>query len=91
MEEFLRRDKAELVLLAGLAGLALLIRWVGHDEITPDMRTFVEWYTALDGFPGLGKEIGNYNAPFLYLLAALHYLPGPAIIKISAMFNTISK
>ena len=82
----MRRNQAELVLLSGLAVLALLVRWVGHDEITPDMRTFVAWYTALDGFPGLGKEVGNYNAPFLYLLAALHYLPGPAIIKIKMLW-----
>jgi len=81
-----RRNRAELVLLGGLAVLALLIRWIGHDEITPDMRTFLGWYAALDGFPGLRHQVGNYNAPFLYLLAALAYLPGPAIVKIKMLW-----
>ena len=82
----MRRNRAEPALLGGLAVLALAIRWVGRDEITPDMRTFVEWYTALDGFGGLKQQIGNYNAPFLYLLAGLAYLPGPAIIKIKMLW-----
>jgi Gpi18-like mannosyltransferase len=80
-----RRVKTEHVLVGLLAGLALVIRLVGRHEITPDMRNFLAWYDelkAVGGWPGLGREIGNYNAPILYLLAILTYLPGPALIKI---------
>jgi Gpi18-like mannosyltransferase len=86
-ETVVRRNKAEFALLAVLAGLALLVRYAGRWEFTPDMRIFYVWYGKLDaagGFPGLKQEIGNYNAPFLYLLAALTYLPGAVILKIKA-------
>jgi Gpi18-like mannosyltransferase len=77
--------KAEFVLLGVLAVLAVVLRWAGRHEITPDMRNFLAWYDQLKsagGVPGLRHEIGNYNAPFLYLLVLLTYLPGPALIKI---------
>ncbi|MDT5039362.1 MAG: hypothetical protein QOE51_347, partial [Actinoplanes sp.] len=86
-ETVVRRNKAEFALLAVLAGLALLVRYAGRWEFTPDMRIFYVWYSKLDaagGFPGLKQEIGNYNAPFLYLLATLTYLPGAVILKIKA-------
>ncbi len=83
----MRRNKAEFALIAVLAVLALLVRYAGRKEFTPDMRIFYVWYGKLDaagGFPGLKQEIGNYNAPFLYLLAFLTYLPGSVILKIKA-------
>ncbi|AGZ45419.1 glycosyltransferase 87 family protein [Actinoplanes friuliensis] len=86
----MRRARTELLLLGALALLAVVVRWVSRDEITADMRIFLQWYRWLDeagGFPGLDREIGNYNAPFLYLLATLTYLPGPAILKIKAAWT----
>jgi len=80
-----RLPKAELFLIGILAALAVLVRWSSHDEITPDLRNFLAWYRELDeagGVAGLRHEIGNYNAPLLYLLAILTYLPGPALLKI---------
>jgi Gpi18-like mannosyltransferase len=77
--------KAELLLIGVLVVLALLVRWTGRHEVTADMRIFYVWYDKLaagGGVRGLSKEIGNYNAPFLYLLAILTYLPGSVLIKI---------
>jgi Gpi18-like mannosyltransferase len=79
------RPNAEFVLVVALALLALVIRWVGINEVTPDMQIFIKWYGFLEqygGVHGLRKHIGNYNAPFLYLLVALIYIPGPLVIKI---------
>jgi Gpi18-like mannosyltransferase len=80
-----RVPKAELLLIGLLAVLAVVIRWVGRHEVTEDMRIFYAWYNKIDaggGFPALEQEIGNYNAPFLYLLAILTYLPGSTLLKI---------
>ncbi|HEY0002397.1 MAG TPA: glycosyltransferase 87 family protein [Actinoplanes sp.] len=80
---------AEALLLATLIALALLARWAGWREKTSDMNIFFQWYNQLKaagGWRGLGTEIGNYNAPFLYFLAVAIYLPGPLILKIKAIF-----
>ncbi|GID95407.1 glycosyltransferase 87 family protein [Amorphoplanes digitatis] len=81
----MRRVQPEWILIAVLAVLAVAVRWIGRHEMTADMRIFFVWYGKLDaagGWSGLGKEIGNYNAPFLYILALLTYLPGPTLMKI---------
>ncbi|MET8148066.1 hypothetical protein ACIBSW_01150 [Actinoplanes sp. NPDC049668] len=81
----MRRVKPEWILIAVLAVLAVAIRWVGRHEMTADMRIFFIWYRKLDaagGWSGLSQEIGNYNAPFLYILALLTYLPGSTLMKI---------
>jgi Gpi18-like mannosyltransferase len=88
-DNVVRRNRAEFALIGVLAVLAFLVRWAGRHEFTPDMRIFYVWYGKLDaagGFAGLKLEIGNYNAPFLYLLAVLTYLPGSVILKIKAVW-----
>lgn len=80
---------AEILLVAALIGLAALARWVGWREKTWDMNLFFQWYNQLKaegGWRGLDTEIGNYNAPFLYCLAVVVYLPGPLILKIKAVW-----
>jgi Gpi18-like mannosyltransferase len=86
-----RRQKlvTEILLLAALLLLAGLIRFAGRHELTPDMRIFFVWsekLRAAGGFRGLKEEIGNYNAPFLYLLALTLYLPGATLIKIKLVW-----
>jgi Gpi18-like mannosyltransferase len=76
---------AEVVLVAALLALALLARWAGGREITGDMKIFFQWYNQLKAH-GIGTEIGNYNAPFLYLFAILTYLPGATILKIKLVW-----
>lgn len=80
---------AEALLIAGLVVIAILARWAGWREKTTDMGIFFQWYHQLrqaGGWHGIGAEVGNYNAPFLYLLAFTIYLPGPLILKIKAIF-----
>lgn len=80
---------AEALLIAALVVLAILVRWAGWREKTNDMNIFFQWYHQLrhaGGWRGIGAEVGNYNAPFLYLLAFTIYLPGPLILKIKAMW-----
>lgn len=89
LSEAKRLPKAEMLLIGVLVVLALAVRWAGRNEITPDMRIFFVWYSKLDkagGFAGLRQEIGNYNAPFLYLFVILTYLPGSTLIKIKLIW-----
>lgn len=78
-----------MLLIAGLIGLAVLARFAGRYQETGDMQIFYRWYAELaaaGGWRGLSEEIGNYNAPFLYLLAFTTLLPGPLILKIKAVW-----
>jgi Gpi18-like mannosyltransferase len=80
---------AEWVLLAALASLAVLARRAGWFIKTNDTTIFMQWVDQMrtaGGWRGIGQQIGNYNAPFLYLLAAVIYLPGSLLVKIKAIF-----
>ncbi|GIF10372.1 hypothetical protein [Actinoplanes teichomyceticus] len=85
-----RRLASEALLVLALIAVAALARYAGRHEQTEDMRIFTAWYRKLlaaGGFEGLGKEIGNYNAPFLYLLWAASLLPGSITIKIKLVWT----
>jgi Gpi18-like mannosyltransferase len=85
----IRTRPAETALVAGLFAIVLLVRWAGRHELTYDMLVFLRWYGQLrdaGGVRGLGKQVGNYNAPYLYLLVLTTYLPGVAMLKIKAMY-----
>jgi hypothetical protein len=72
---------AEWLLLTGLVGLAVLIRYACRSYWTTDLDVFGEWYDQLQA-KGLKEPIGNYNAPFLYLLWIASWLPGATLMKI---------
>lgn len=85
---------ASVVVVAVLAAFAA--RFVFVNEVTSDYRVFLSpWYDALaagGGFRAVGREIGNYNPPYLYLLAATTYLPIPkiaAIKLVSMVFDVV--
>ena len=68
--------------------LALLVRFLFINQVSGDYRTFVSpWYDELKsgGFAALGGDFSNYNPPYLYLLAAVTYLPVPKIIAIKGI------
>ena len=68
--------------------VALLVRFAFINQISGDYRTFVSpWYDQLKagGFSALGADFSNYNPPYLYLLAAVTYLPVPKIIAINGI------
>ncbi len=81
-----------LALCAVLAALALLGRFLCFGRETSDFTDFLlpwsRWLRELGGLPGLGEEIGNYNVPYMVLLALFTYLPIPALylIKLSGTF-----
>ncbi|MFG1921512.1 hypothetical protein [Cryptosporangium sp. NPDC048952] len=72
---------AEWLLLAGLVGLAVVIRYACRSYWTTDLDVFGEWYDQLQR-EGLKSPVGNYNAPFLYLLEIASWFPGATLMKI---------
>lgn len=76
--------------------VAVALRFAFVNEVNSDYRVFLSpWYDALvagGGFRAVGQEIGNYNPPYLYLLAAATYLPIPKIVAIklvSMVFDVV--
>ncbi|WP_295634238.1 conjugal transfer protein TraL [uncultured Intestinimonas sp.] len=60
-------------------GLALLLRAACLDHVTDDYVTFLSDWAAFfrenGGWAAVALPKGNYNAPYLYFLAAISYLP----------------
>lgn len=67
-------------------GAALLIRILLLDHVTLDYQDFlskwVEYFRQNGGFAAMKDPIGNYNVPYLYMLALLSYLPVPDLYGI---------
>jgi Gpi18-like mannosyltransferase len=85
----LRARPAESFLVIALFALAVLVRWQGLWETTWDIRIFESWYHQImdaGQYKALDRQIGNYNAPFLYFLVLATYLPGAAAIKLKIIF-----
>lgn len=79
----------EWLILAALLVLAVLVRVAGRDYVTTDLEVFRDWYDQLwaaGGISGLSEPIGNYNAPFLYLLVVAGLFPGATVLKIKLIF-----
>lgn len=77
-------------------GLAFFLRALMLSYISSDYEIFLsQWMAALrdnGGFAAIKLPIGNYNAPYLYFLAAISYLPIPdlCLIKLfSILFDVI--
>lgn len=72
--------------VVAIAAAATAARFAFVNEVNSDYRVFLSpWYDALaaaGGLRGIGQEIGNYNPPYLYLLAVATYLPVPKIVAI---------
>ena len=77
-------------------GLAFLFRALALDYQTLDYQWFLSQWAATfregGGFAALKEPIGNYNIPYLYLLAAISYwdIPDLYLIKwISILFDVL--
>ena len=72
--------------IVGIVCAAFAVRFLFIDQVSGDYRAFVSpWYDYLDangGFAAVGADISNYNPPYLYLLAAVTYLPLSKIVAI---------
>lgn len=90
-------QRLERVLVALLPiALALYLRAVLLDHRTLDYENFLARWTAAfrdnGGFAAVKLPIGNYNAPYLYFLAAISYLPVPDLYLIklfSILFDVV--
>ena len=85
-------------LLAALLpiGLAFFLRSLLLDYQSADYQMFLsQWAAAFrdgGGFAAVKLPIGNYNAPYLYFLAAISYLPIPDLYLIklfSILFDVV--
>ena len=88
------RDRLLSLLLP--IGLALLLRALFLNHATLDYQNFlarwVEHFRQNGGFAALKDPVGNYNVPYLYLLALLSYLPLPDLYGIklfSILFDVL--
>ena len=79
-------------LMAALAGVLLLFRLVWFPTETTDytdfLRPWTDWYAAHGGLRALGRSVGNYNVPYLVLLALFSYWDVPVLylIKFVSLF-----
>ena len=75
--EGLLEKRGAMYLAAGLLILAMVLRGACMEHETLDYQNFltkwVQYYRDNGGFRGLGKQVGNYNVPYLYFLAAFSY------------------
>ena len=94
---FAGRLPAGAVLAALLpVGLAVFLRALALDYQSTDYQVFLSrWAEAFrdnGGFAAVALPIGNYNAPYLYFLAAISYLPLPDLYLIklfSILFDVV--
>lgn len=91
-----RSPAKKALLFAAILLLALLVRWPFLSHVTLDYQNFlslwVEHFRQHGGFAALKDPVGNYNVPYLYLLAFLSYLPIPDLYGIklfSILFDVL--
>ncbi len=84
-----RSEHGPPLVLGLLVGAALAVRWWLLPVVSGDYTMFLaRWYAALataGGLPGLGMSIGNYNTPYLALMALLTYLPVEPLVAIKGL------
>jgi Gpi18-like mannosyltransferase len=77
------------IILAIITVAAILIRLQGMEYVSDDYRLFIEpWFEQLKaagGLAGLAQPIGDYNIPYLLIMAVLTHLPFPPLFMIKAV------
>ncbi len=83
------RSGRKMLVIAVIVLAAIAVRLVFFSYQSGDYSAyFAQWYAYIKGhggFAALKTNFANYNEPYLYLLAALTYLPVPALTGIKAM------
>lgn len=89
-------EKETLLAMLLPIGLAFFLRVLLLDHATLDYQDFlsrwVEHFRISGGFAALKDPIGDYNVPYLYMLALLSYLPIPDLYGIklfSILFDVL--
>lgn len=84
-----RRRGPVIAALLAVVLVALGVRVLFLDRVSQDYTAFLSpWYDTLKaggGFAAVGTEVANYNPPYLYLLAAVTYLPIPKIVAVKSI------
>lgn len=66
--------------------LAIVLRWFTRDFSTADYNDYLKpWFDVLKeggGFPALKESLGDYNVPYLTVLAFLTYLPFDSLYSV---------
>lgn len=79
-------QKKDIIFFIGITIIAWLVRILLINNVSGDFRTFIEkWFYELKdngGLYGLKIDIGDYNSPYLTILALLTYLPIKPIISV---------
>ena len=77
-------------------GIAFFLRAACLDYVSYDYRDFLSHWAAFfrdnGGFAAIREQIGDYNVPYLYFMAAISYLPVPdlyAIKLFSILFDVV--
>lgn len=90
------RGARQLLLLLLPVGLAFFLRAAALDYSSLDYQDFLSQWAAFfrenGGFSAVRQPVGNYNAPYLYFMAAISYLPVPDLYLIklfSILFDVL--
>src|SRR5689334_19634502 len=81
---------SEALLVVALMVVAVLSRIAAFGDSTYDLGIFFDWYHVflVNGrWHGLGLPIGNYNAPFLYVLEGDTVLPFSQLTNLKLAFG----
>lgn len=86
------RDIRAVCLAALPAAAALLVRAMCFDHVSGDYENFIsvwmEFFRLNGGFRAIAQDIGDYNVPYLYMLAGISYLKIPDLYLIK-WFSTL--
>lgn len=78
--------KRDIFLLIAVSVAALLLRLYFFSFVSMDYTYFLkDWFATLEqngGWRALGLPVGNYTAPYIYIIAALTYLPVNSLYSI---------
>lgn len=88
--EFILSPRAlTVVFLTVVSVLALVLRYLTRDFASGDYNSFLKpWFNTLKengGFAALKLSLGDYNAPYLTILAFLTYLPFEPLYSIKVV------
>ena len=86
--KFLKKNCFEILFFC-ISIIVLLTRIIFIKFESDDYKIFlIDWFNKikqLGGFLALGQEIGNYNIPYLFIMAMLTYLPIDPLISIKTV------
>jgi Gpi18-like mannosyltransferase len=81
MTQLVRRTLVVSIVLVAVAARVAMFRYQSMDYVGA-LKGWYDFIASNGGFRALRYHFSDYNVPYLYLLAALTYLPIPALVGI---------